>query len=56
MTRKIRNLVARHARTFNKSTIEVDRKKRSKNGYIKHRKPGPDRASSFKVSGSALSP
>lgn len=31
------NLVAKHARTFNKSHVMVDRKKQSKKGYTKHK-------------------
>jgi len=43
--KKTRNPVAKFAGKFNKSAIEVDRKRRAKLGYRKHRKPGPDRAS-----------
>lgn len=32
------NLVAKHARTFNKSAKFTDRKKRNKKGYTKHKK------------------
>ena len=35
-----RNLVAKHARTFNKPTVQVDRKKATRKGYLKHKKPG----------------
>ena len=35
-----RNFVAKHARTFNKPTVQVDRKKAARKGYIKHKKPG----------------
>lgn len=35
-----RNLVAKHARTFNKPTIQIDRKKAARKGYTKHKKPG----------------
>ena len=31
-----RNYVAKHLRTFNKSKVETNKKKRMKNGYIKH--------------------
>ena len=34
------NLVAKHARTYNKSSVQVDRKKAVRKGYIKHKKPG----------------
>ena len=34
---KQRNYVAKHLRTFNRATVEVDRKKASKRGYRKHR-------------------
>ena len=37
---KTPNPVAKHARTYNKSTVQVDRKKAARKGYIKHRKPG----------------
>lgn len=43
--KKRQNPVAKFAGKFNKPTIEVDRKRRAKLGYRKHRKPGPDRAS-----------
>jgi len=36
----IHNPVAKHARTYNKSTIQVDRKKAARKGYQKHKKPG----------------
>ena len=32
------NLVAKHARKFNKSAVMVDRKKAAKRGYSKHKK------------------
>lgn len=32
-----RNLVAKHARTFNKATVQRDRKKDMKRGRIKHK-------------------
>ena len=35
---KTQNLVAKHARTFNKAHTMVDRKKKSKKGYTKHKK------------------
>lgn len=31
------NLVAKHARTFNKSAVHIDRKKDSKRGARKHK-------------------
>jgi len=31
------NLVAKHARTYNKAHVMVDRKKAAKRGYRKHR-------------------
>lgn len=35
------NPVAKHSRTFNKATVQVDRKKRQKQGkYIKHKGRG----------------
>lgn len=34
---KTRNPVAKHCRTFNKARIQVDRKKRQKSGYRKHK-------------------
>jgi hypothetical protein len=34
---KQRNLVAKYARTFNKSAVHTDRKKASKRGYRKHK-------------------
>jgi hypothetical protein len=45
--KKTPNPVAKFAGKFNKSTVEVDRKRKAKLGYQKHRKPGPDRASFF---------
>ena len=36
--RKTRNPVAKHSRTFNKSTVYRDRKKAVKQGYNKHNK------------------
>lgn len=38
---KIRNLVAKHARKFNKAAKHKDRKKAVKRGYVKHK--GRDR-------------
>ena len=35
---KDRNLVAKHARQFNKAATFVDRKRAAKKGYTKHRK------------------
>lgn len=32
-----RNIVAKHARKFNKARVEEDRKKKKKRGYEKHR-------------------
>lgn len=32
------NLVAKHARTFNKAHVMTDRKKKQKKGYTKHKK------------------
>jgi hypothetical protein len=34
---KRNNPVAKHAREFNKATVQVDRKKASKRGYVKHK-------------------
>lgn len=34
---KQRNLVAKHARTFNKAHVMADRKVRQKRGYTKHK-------------------
>jgi hypothetical protein len=34
---KRNNLVAKHARTYNKSAIHVDRKRAAKRGYRKHK-------------------
>ena len=34
---KTNNLVAKHARQFNKSAVHTDRKKASKRGYRKHK-------------------
>ena len=34
---KRNNLVAKHARTYNKSAIYVDRKRAAKRGYRKHK-------------------
>lgn len=34
---KTRNPVARHCRTFNRATVQVDRRKAAKRGYQKHR-------------------
>jgi hypothetical protein len=38
MQRISRNLVAKHARKFNKATVMSDKKKKNKRGYIKHRR------------------
>ena len=35
--RRQRNLVAKHARTFNKATVQRDRKVDQKKGYTKHK-------------------
>lgn len=35
---KRRNFVAKHARTFNKAHVHVDRKKAAKRGYRKHKR------------------
>jgi len=35
---KKRNLVAKHARKFNKNAVMVDRKKRLATGYKKHKR------------------
>lgn len=40
MKRKTNNLVAKHASKFNKATIQADRKRKSKDGYIKHKNRG----------------
>jgi len=34
---KSNNLVAKHARTYNKAHVMVDRKKASKRGQVKHK-------------------
>lgn len=34
---KTRNPVAKHARTFNKATVQADKKKMIKKGYTKHK-------------------
>jgi hypothetical protein len=34
---KAKNLVAKHARQFNKAAVHVDRKKASKRGAVKHK-------------------
>ena len=34
---RARNFVAKHARTFNKATVQRDRKKAQKRGYVKHK-------------------
>lgn len=39
--RKNPNPVAKFAGKFNKSTVQVNRKKQAKRGYQKHQKPGP---------------
>lgn len=36
-TARPQNLVAKHAPTFNKSNVMVDRKRRQKSGYNKHK-------------------
>ncbi|URC15305.1 hypothetical protein GD1_181 [Paraglaciecola Antarctic GD virus 1] len=35
--KNVNNLVAKHCRTYNKATVEVDRKKESKRGAVKHK-------------------
>jgi len=35
---KTNNLVAKHAKTFNKAAVFKDRKKAAKKGYVKHKK------------------
>ena len=35
---KIRNIVAKHSRKFNKAVVMQDRKRLTKNGYQKHRR------------------
>lgn len=37
MNSKINNLVAKHARAFNKASVHIDRKKAAKRGKIKHK-------------------
>ena len=37
MIPKQKNLVAKHLRTFNKASVQVDRKKDEKRGKIKHK-------------------
>ena len=32
------NFVAKYARQFNKATVQINKKKRAKNGYIKYNK------------------
>jgi hypothetical protein len=51
-----RNLVAKHARTFNKPTIQVDRKKAARKGYTKHKKPGASGLFSARQKNGGLSP
>lgn len=34
---KTNNIVAKHARTYNKATVMEDRKKQMKKGYTKHK-------------------
>lgn len=34
---RVNNLVAKHARKFNKAAVHIDRKKASKRGHIKHK-------------------
>jgi hypothetical protein len=43
------NPVAKHARTYNKSTVQVDRKKAARKGYLKHKKPGASGLFSFPI-------
>jgi|GEM_PF-2332494 len=45
--KKSGNPVAKFAGRFNKATIEIDRKRRAKLGYRKHKKPGPSDRASF---------
>ena len=46
--KKSGNPVAKFASKFNKAMVEVDRKRRAKLGYRKHKKPvSSDRASHF---------
>jgi len=33
-----RNIVAKYMRTFNKATVEVDKRQRAQAGYQKHKK------------------
>lgn len=35
---KHNNFVAKHMHKFNKAVVELDRKKGSKRGYVKHKK------------------
>lgn len=35
---KERNFVAKYSRQFNKASVQTDRKKRDKRGYVKHKK------------------
>ena len=51
-----RNLVAKHARTFNKPTIQVNRKKAARKGYTKHKKPGASGLFSVRRKNGELSP
>jgi len=37
-----RNLVAKHAGSFNRSAVHVDRKKASKSGEVKHKRRRDD--------------
>jgi len=39
---KQRNYVAKNLRTFNKPKVEADKRKKAKNGYIKHKKANHD--------------
>ena len=32
------NLVAKHARQYNKAAVQVDRKKAAKRGHVKHKR------------------
>jgi hypothetical protein len=36
---KVKNFVAKHARTFCRASVQVDRRKAERGGYIKHKKP-----------------
>ena len=45
--KRTHNPVAKHARSYNKSTVQVDRKKAARKGYLKHKKPGASGLFSF---------